>query len=484
MRSFAEEAINPDITAFHFAVRGKLALIAFDIDDKMKKAKEEGKPNPFPFDKVVYCNSGNPQLLNQKPLTFIRQVTAMVEYPALLDHPELFQPDAIARAKELIAAMGCRGTTGAYTQSKGLPYVRQAVAKFLEERDGVPASPENIFLTDGASVSIRLIMQMMLSHPLHGVMIPIPQYPLYGACIMQLGGKECHYHLNEQNNWLPDIDDIRAQYEKYQKDGIKMKALVVINPGNPCGQVVDEQTMKDIILFCNEKKMCLMADEVYQENIYGQRPFISFRKVLSTMDKEVAENLELVSFHSISKGFYGECGKRGGCFEMLNVPEYTKLMMYKVVSTTLCSNVVGQEVLALISNLPKEGDPSYPLFKEERDEILGALKYKAEYLENIFNKCKGMSCNPAAGSMYLFPRIYLPQKFIDECKARHEDPNETYCVEMLKQTGICVVPGSGFGQKKGTYHFRIALLPSVSDIESVGKLIEVFHNAFIDKYSE
>ncbi|BFU21292.1 alanine aminotransferase, putative [Entamoeba histolytica HM-1:IMSS-B] len=482
MRSFASENISPDVVAFQFAVRGKIAIVSEEIDNAIKKAKAEGKPNPYPFEKVVKCNSGNPQLLNQKPLTFVREITSMVEYPPLTEHPELFHADAVARAKEIIKATGCNGTTGAYSPSKGLAYVRQTIARFLEERDNVPMSPEDIYLTDGASIAIKIVMQLMLSHPLHGIMIPNPQYPLYGACIQQLGGKTCHYNLNEDNYWLPDINDIKEQYEKYQNEGIKIKALVVINPGNPCGEVLPVDTIKEIIRFCNEKKICLMADEVYQENIWTDVPFNSFRKILATMEPEIAHGLELISFHSISKGFYGECGKRGGMFACTNIPEFARLMMYKIISTTLCSNVVGQVVMSIICNLPKEGDPSYPLFKQERDEILGSLKRKAEYLCDIFNKCEGMSCNRAAGAMYLFPRITLPEKFIKECHERHEDPNETYCIEMLKKTGIAVVKGSGFGQKKGTYHFRIALLPPENEIEEVGKRIQVFHNSFIQQY--
>jgi len=95
---------------------------------------------------------------------------------------------------------------------------------------------------------------------------------------------------------------------------VDVRSIVVINPGNPTGQVLDEDTIRNIIKFANEKNLIILADEVYQENIYtADKQFHSFKKVLKSFeDKNVADNTELVSFHSCSKGFLGECGIRGG----------------------------------------------------------------------------------------------------------------------------------------------------------------------------
>jgi aspartate/methionine/tyrosine aminotransferase len=82
--------------------------------------------------------------------------------------------------------------------------------------------------------------------------------------------------------------------------------MVVINPGNPTGQCLNEENMKDIIKFIHKNKLLLMADEVYQENVYAENSrFTSFRKVLLSMGPEY-EDAQLISFNSISKGFFGE----------------------------------------------------------------------------------------------------------------------------------------------------------------------------------
>ena len=93
--------------------------------------------------------------------------------------------------------------------------------------------------------------------------------------------------------------------------GINPRAIVVINPGNPTGQCLEVENMKEIIKFCHKENLILIADEVYQENIYIEgKKFTSFRKVLFDMGEEY-NDVQLFSCHSISKGFLGECGQRG-----------------------------------------------------------------------------------------------------------------------------------------------------------------------------
>lgn len=103
--------------------------------------------------------------------------------------------------------------------------------------------------------------------------------------------------------------------------------------------------MKEIVQLCYDEGLLLLADEVYQTNIYHpeEKPFISFKKVLMSMDSEEVRNgVELVSFHSISKGVSGECGRRGGYFECVNLDKEVGDMIYKMASITLCPPVTGQ----------------------------------------------------------------------------------------------------------------------------------------------
>jgi alanine transaminase len=134
--------------------------------------------------------------------------------------------------------------------------------------------------------------------------------------------------------------------------------------------------MKKIIEFCYNNRIILLADEVYQENIWGNVPFTSFRKVLESMPDEIKHGLHLISFFSVSKGFYGECGKRGGYLQITNIGKFEQAQMYKLASINLCSNVVGQEAVELIVNRPKPGDESYELFEKEKKSYFRRIKIK------------------------------------------------------------------------------------------------------------
>ncbi|KAG5732907.1 hypothetical protein E4T56_gene17474, partial [Termitomyces sp. T112] len=173
MRPLTLDSLNPVVKNVEYAVRGELAIKAEAYRVKLKE-----NDHGLPFDKVISSNIGNPQQkgLDQPPITFTRQVAALTEWPALAElAPNAFPQDVIARAKELIDELG---SVGAYSHSQGVPLIRNNVARFIEDRDGYPSSPNNIFLTAGASAGVSLLLSMLIASPNCGVLIPIPQYPL------------------------------------------------------------------------------------------------------------------------------------------------------------------------------------------------------------------------------------------------------------------------------------------------------------------
>ena len=133
-------------------------------------------------------------------------------------------------------------------------------------------------------------------------------------------------------------------------------------------------------------------------------------------------------------------------------------------------------------NPPKEGEESFPLYKKERDNIYESLKRRAQKLTQFLNSLEGMSCNPAEGAMYAFPQIYLPPKAVQAARAAGKQPDAFYCLELLGSAGVCVVPGSGFGQQDGTWHFRTTFLPPEDKLDGVMDRLGKFHNDFMNKY--
>jgi alanine transaminase len=289
------------------------------------------------------------------------------------------------------------------------------------------------------------------------------------------------YLLDESKNWGTDLNTIKESCEKAKAEGVDVRAIVIINPGNPTGASLSEADIRAVLEYARTEKLVVMADEVYQTNVFiGQ--FHSFKSVLRKLQQEQPgkyDDVELASLHSISKGMVGECGHRGGYFELVNFDPAVQAEIYKFVSITLCAPVIGQCLVDLMVNPPKEGEPSYELYAKEYDAIFHGLKDRATALHKAFEQMDGVECGEPQGSMYLFPTIHVPEKAVEAAKAEGRTPDEFYCMRLLEATGVCVVPGSGFGQKEGTLHFRTTFL--APGTEWVGSIVK-FHQDFMAKY--
>jgi aspartate/methionine/tyrosine aminotransferase len=154
--------------------------------------------------------------------------------------------------------------------------------------------------------------------------------------------------------------------------------------------------------------------------------------------------------------------------EVRNTPGEVIAQITKLQSISLCANLTGQAAVYCMVRPPRPGEPSYPQYAREREEVLGALRRRAALLAEGLNRIPGIHCNVVAGAMYAFPRISLPAGRTDE----------QYCLALLEQTGVCVVPGSGFGQVPGTAHFRTTILPPTDRIEMVVERLAAFHRTF------
>ena len=469
-------SMNKNIIEMEYAVRGP-------IPQRAAQLSTEGI-------KTIPCNIGNPQALGQDPITYYRQVISLVENPnqiereihlkklattnSELETVALYPDDVLNIAKRYLEENG-KGV-GAYTESNGPLFIREDIAKFIDHRDSInnsnyiPSSAEKIYITNGASEGVKYAIELLISNPKDGIMIPIPQYPLYSATIRKAGGTQINYYPDEENGWLISKETLKDSYDKAIKDGISVKAIVVINPGNPTGAILSKDTINDIINFSCEHNLVILADEVYQENVYGEK-FHSFASVIGK------RKVSLLSLHSVSKGFYGECGHRGGYMEVRNppVPVGTDLtfleLIQKQASVSLCSNTIGQLMIWLMVCPPVEGSPSFELFTKEKQKILLGLEEKANLIREAFIQMKGVEIFGSTGAMYLFPKIGKLPKGTNDFD---------YCMALLEETGLTTVNGAGFGQKNGTFHLRIAFLPSKKLLAEVLPKWIKFHNEYVN----
>ena len=465
--------VNKNIIEMEYAVRGPIPQRAAEL-------AKQGK-------KIIPCNIGNPQALGQKPITFYRQVLSLIEEPSKIGRERKFKnllkdqlgeqdfiSDYVLTLSESILSKMGTGV-GAYTESKGPLFIRDAIAKFIDKRDGadssngVKSNPDNIFVTNGASEGAKYIIEMLISNKHDGIMIPTPQYPLYSATITRCGGVQVNYYPDEDNGWALNKSILEESFAKAQKNGVNIKGIVVINPANPTGAILDEQNIKEVIEFANINNLVIIADEVYQENTYGEK-FVSFAKVMGK------DEVPLFSLHSASKGFYGECGHRGGYLEVRYPPKIKGSstnfidILFKQASVSLCSNTMGQALTYLMVSPPEKGSEPYNQFSNEKEKILTELFEKAIIIKEAFKQMDGVECFGKIGAMYLFPRLNkIPDGTTDF----------DYCMNLLETTGLSTVNGSGFGQQEGTNHLRIAFLPPKELLEQVLPKWVEFHNRYV-----
>lgn len=240
-------------------------------------------------------------------------------------------------------------------------------------------------------------MHIICSSPQTGILVPIPQYPLYTATLSVLNARCVPYYLEEGHAWGTNIDEIKRALAKAKEEGTDVRAICVINPGNPTGASLSEEDIRQVLEFAAEEKLVVMADEVYQTNVFTGK-FHSFKKCLRDLQKSDAnkdskfDNLELASLHSISKGMVGECGHRGGYFELIGFDQEVKDQIYKFISIQLCPPVIGQCIVEMMVNPPKEGDESYELYKQEYDGIFNGLKERSAALYKAFKEMEGVEC--------------------------------------------------------------------------------------------
>ncbi|KAJ2943491.1 hypothetical protein O0L34_g16599 [Tuta absoluta] len=249
-------------------------------------------------------------------------------------------------------------------------------------------------------------------------------------------------------------------------------------------KVLTRQNIEDVIKFAHKHNLFIFADEVYQDNVYAKgSQFHSFKKVLREMGSPYTDSQELASFMSVSKGYMGECGLRGGWMELVNLDPQVQANLYKAISAMLCPTTLGQAAVDCVARPPLPGEPSYDLWIQEKTAVLDSLNMRAKLIADTFNSMEGFTCNTVQGAMYAFPRIDLPPKAIEAAKAAGQAPDVFYAFKLLEETGICVVAGSGFGQRPGTYHFRTTILPQPALLKEMLHIFQKFHANFAREFA-
>ncbi|KAK5682862.1 alanine transaminase [Elasticomyces elasticus] len=223
-------------------------------------------------------------------------------------------------------------------------------------------------------------MSIICATPKTGVLVPIPQCPLYTATLALQNARCVIYYLHKESNWSTNSDGIREVLKKAQKEGIDVRAVVVISPGNPNGASLKAKAINAVLELAAEEKLT----NIFEGELY------SFKKGLRDLQESEKnkdgkfDNIKLANLHSISKGMAGECGYRGGYYVIVGFDPEVVAQIYKFVSIMIYSPGPGQCTVKMIVNPSKEGELSYPLYREEYDFIFNSLRDRAQALYKAF----------------------------------------------------------------------------------------------------
>lgn len=325
----------------------------------------------------------------------------------------------------------------AYSDSKGIFSARKAIMQYCQLKGFPHVDIDDIYLGNGVSEMISISLQALLDDG-DEVLVPMPDYPLWTACISLAGGNAVHYRCDEQADWYPDIDDIKSKITS------NTKAIVVINPNNPTGALYSEDLLKEIVEIARQNDLIIFADEIYDRLVMdGQK---------HTAIASLAPDVFCVSMNGLSKS-HRICGFRVGWMVLsgpkVNVRGYIE-GLNMLANMRLCANVLGQHVVQTSLG-------GY----QSVDELLmpgGRIYEQRNFIYKAVNEVPGLSAVKPTAGLYIFPKIDREMYRIDD--------DEQFCLELLKQEKVMLVPGKGFNWTEPD-HFRIVYLPRVEELAEV-----------------
>jgi alanine-synthesizing transaminase len=331
-----------------------------------------------------------------------------------------------------------------YSPSSGIKIALEAIEEDAR-RKGIK-NIQDIFITTGASEAIEICLTALLN-PGENVLIPEPGYPLYSAIQSKLELVANPYYLDESNGWQPDIDDIKKKINQ------KTRAIVLINPNNPTGAVFSKENLEEIVKLALEHNLVVFADEIYDKLLFDNAKHTSIAGL--------SEELPCITFSGLSKnyiapGFRIGWGIVSGPRNLLE--DYIDAIN-KILRARLCANHPIQYAIpvALL------GDQSHIT------QMNSTLERRRNIVLEKIAKIPGISLVEPHGAFYAFPSIDV------------KDDNH-FAIELMKETGVVIVPGKGFGQKPGTSHFRIVILPPEEILSEAFDLIGDFYKMYKEKY--
>jgi len=330
-----------------------------------------------------------------------------------------------------------------YGPSAGLPSAREAVAA-EHTGNGWPVSPNRVFITAGTSEGIELALTALLDED-GEVLVPNPTYPLYTAIIAKLGAHALYYRTDPSQGWTPDLEHLASLVTP------RTRAIVIIDPNNPTGATYPVAARRGLIEFAERHGLAILADEVYAD--------LGYDGPLAPIGK-LDPDAPVISFSSLSKAYLAP-GWRTGWLSIGRSPRLDDVAaaIRKLADGRLCSTVPMQYAVTAALT----GDKSHQV------KFRADLKLRATLTADALRAMPGVTCMTPTAGFYAMPRIPLPPGRTDE----------EYVLGLLRETGVLVVYGSGFGLPASEGYLRIVFLASPEELTEVYRLMADYTADFV-----
>ena len=355
--------------------------------------------------------------------------------------PNAYDFDTPQHIKNALFKAANEGYNG-YAPSEGYLELRRAIIDREKTLNDVHYEPEDICVTTGVTEGLQILLNASLD-PKDELLIPGPTYPQYHLITKFNDAVPVSYRCSEEQNWQPDVDDIRKKITK------RTKGIVIINPNNPTGALYSKEVLKEILDIAAEHGIMVISDEIYDDLTFDGKQHAT---------ASLTNDVPVITFNGFSKVFLMPGWRMGyTMFKHQGQLDEIQDAFMRIARSRLCANSVCQEACIQALRVPQDH------IKEVNDK----LRKRRDFSYKRLNEIEGISTARPDGAFYIFPKIEAMGKGLWKT-------DKEFVLDLLNEAHVLVVNGSGFCSTYGAGHFRAVILPPMETLEKAFDVMEQF----------